>query len=507
MTLWGLLSKASESHLQQLLLKVFPPKASESRIQQLLIKAGLSILALKALRRILSLVLRIRIKNSSLCPVHALGLTSIGTQRHSDPKVEVSAPAGRLDPYPIGTELVMSFARKRFFWTAAHIPGLEIVHWEQMGDVADCIFEDSKKSLGFPEFLTQLRGMSEVEIDPLPAWVDFELLDDGCRFFVETWPLVFQGFGWAVLGGFGCETASAVLLESRYWAAQGESGQRDTWKRLRETAAWLYDMCVPGAKAFLPGGVAWTSALHVRFLHARTRAMVNAKGTWDSDKFGLPINQGQLIGTLLGSSVLLVQGMEEATGMPVRDRDKEGFTHLWRVIGHFFGIDPVLNPNTSYQRACTIMESVFAFAIPEQPSPAETGKLTQHICESVALGVRENFKAPATGEVVAAPARIFLGEAYGDAICLPPCKRWHYAVIHVRLVLTRWLYSAYFLLPLSPVRQVYKKIMEFAFTRMIESIHRNQQCRYASHLRYESDSMDKHLGFAEPHVSPELQGA
>ena len=290
-----------------------------------------------------------------------------------------------------------------------------------------------------------------LQVGKLPAWVDWRLLDDGMRFFVETWPLVFVSFGWAVVGGFGCESASAVLLESRYWAASGESGRRDTWKRLRETACWLHDICAGGAQAFEPGGRAWAAALHVRYLHARTRAELAAKhpaGVTSllSAEFGAPINQLQLVGTLLGSSALLLQGIERAMGLPLRARDKEGFIHLWRLVGHLFGIDDDKNPNRSFAHALTVMQSVFLYAIPAHPRPQLTHALTSHIYTAVVQGTSEDYGVPVSEALLAAQARLYLGRAYSDAIGLPRVSTLHTLAALLRLLAFRALFWPYFLL-------------------------------------------------------------
>ena len=257
--------------------------------------------------------------------------------------------AGQLEPYAEGEQLTMSFGRLPVTWTAQHIPGKVLKSWEYLGDAADKLMVPSEAG-GLPSrdvFIARLRAMEGAAIDPLPAWVDMVLLEDGMRFFVEAWPLVFLSFGWAVVGGFGCESASAVLLESRYWAGSGEQGRRDTWRRLRETACWLFDICAPGAQAFLPDGSAWAAALHIRYLHARTRAgLTSAHPNGFMAEWGVAISQLQLVGTLLGSSVLLLQGIEKAMGMPLRERDREGFVHLWRLVGHLFGseADPIRTP-------------------------------------------------------------------------------------------------------------------------------------------------------------------
>lgn len=400
----------------------------------------------------------------------------------------------------------MGFARRPLLWTAQHLPGATLAEWERLGDLtADKLMsaegpdQPEYGEPGLPSFDIFLKRLhaegSRARVDPMPEWLDTALLSDGMQFFVEAWPLVFLSFGWAVVGGFGCESASAVLLESRYWAASGASGRRDTWKRLRETACWLYDICMPGAAAFAPGGSAWTAALHIRYLHARTRTTLihSHPGTFDSDAFGTPINQLQLVGTLLGSSVLLLQGIEAAMGMPLRQRDAEGFVHLWRVIGHLFGIDEDKNPNRNYERACVVMESVFVFAIPAAPRPELTQTLTAHIYGAVAQGFKEDAGIPVSERLLSAQARLYLGHEYSDAIGLPRVSWYHTFLAFSRMLVFRCFFCLYFCFQKPRgvgatihsygIRPLYRAFMRRSFTALVNDVRARQPlCRFGKCL-------------------------
>lgn len=399
----------------------------------------------------------------------------------------VTAPAGRLEPYEDGESLVMGFRRQRFTWTADHTPGQDFASWEHCTDVADAIFQSSSNAEDkgkcfatgycslekFEESLPELIGS-----DP-PTWLDLELLDEGCRFFVQLWPVVFVSFSWAVMGGFGSESASAVLLRSRYWAHAGENGRLDTWNRFLETACWLHDMCAHGSASFQPGGVAWRACVHVRYLHCRTRAQILRTGGWDSKTHGQPINQCQLVGTLLGSSILLLQGMEELAGCKLPSRKKEGFVHLWRIIGYLFGIDDSMNPNTSVKNATIAMESLFAFGIAAEPSSDLSGKLVRHVCESVAEGTKAQLKAGrlATVGLVAAPGWIFLGPSYGRALGLPPSSTLELLLARTRLLGLHFMLRFYIHVPFAD--RMLQNINGWAFAKAVGIIRSSQpRCRF-----------------------------
>eukprot|EP00930_Biecheleria_cincta_P068393 TRINITY_DN5578_c0_g3_i1.p1 TRINITY_DN5578_c0_g3~~TRINITY_DN5578_c0_g3_i1.p1 ORF type:complete len:506 (-),score=60.17 TRINITY_DN5578_c0_g3_i1:245-1675(-) len=395
-------------------------------------------------------------------------------KRRSDAKYLKTAEqvkAKNLNGHPPGTKVVMGFRRESFTWTAEHIPGKILDAWQQRTDAADEYFE---LGMGVEEFEKRIGNLAF-----MPDWVDWELLDRGCSFFVRVWPFVFFGFSWALLAGFGAESASAVLLKSRYWASHGEQGRLDTWKRLRETACWLHDIAMHGKKGFSPGSISWKACIHVRYLHCRTRATIWKAGDWDKEEYGQPINQVQVIGTLLGSSVLLLRGMEELVGLSLPSEDKEAFIHLWRVIGFLFGIEDELNPNRSVHRAQVALESVFTHGIPEFPDRSLTAVLTQHICESVAFGIRTEFGAPVTASMVGVSAWYFVGAAYGKAIGLPEASFHGHVVGFARRCLLRFVLLIYLLVP--GTSWVFDRVMRYLFNAMALSVRKRQpQCRFGA---------------------------
>ncbi|GEM_PF-744518 len=111
-------------------------------------------------------------------------------------------------------------------------------------------------------------------------------------------------------------------------------------------------------------GKGYLAAKKVRFLHASMRYMLtspelfkaygNAKNPnsmsealsqrkqpWDSEKFGVPINQEDLAYTLLTFGFIIPKCLD-AWGVPISRQQKEGFLHLWKVIGHIMGIEDEL---------------------------------------------------------------------------------------------------------------------------------------------------------------------
>ena len=360
-------------------------------------------------------------------------------------------------------------------------------------------------------FLERLRADKTQRIDPMPEWVDYDLLDDGMKFFVEAWPLVFVSFGWAVVGGFGCESASAVLLESRYWAGNGEAGRRDTWRRLRETACWLFEICAPGAQAFAANGSAWHAALHIRYLHARVE--VSARPMVASAAESEAARASRSKSSVCRSRNCNWWGLcSDRPSCSCREwsvrwgcRSAAGIRRASYTCGASWGtylaFDEDKNPNTCYSDASVMMESVFLFAIPESPRPALTHALTSHIYQAVSEGMRAEHGLPVSEALLASQARLYLSDEYAHSIGLPPVAWYHTLLSVCRLLVFRTCYAPYFLLHgwdearssrtgfvgatlhAYVVRPVYRLVMRRSFAALVKDVRARQPgCRFAEKL-------------------------
>jgi ER-bound oxygenase mpaB/B'/Rubber oxygenase, catalytic domain len=89
------------------------------------------------------------------------------------------------------------------------------------------------------------------------------------------------------------------------------------------------------------------AARGVRLLHAAVRAFITldpeASGRYDVAELGVPINQEDLIGTLLTFTVVVFEALERM-GIAVDPADADAYLHTWCVVGHLLGIRPELLP-------------------------------------------------------------------------------------------------------------------------------------------------------------------
>ena len=202
-----------------------------------------------------------------------------------------------------------------------------------------------------------------------PGWADDELIAAGQRFFAR-WPLPIA------------TTLFCAALPTAYAAPQGAAvmkatsllGQRGSVaRRLAETGHMVFDVMDPttvlrvpaepgdaggpggpggpGApggqpRSLHPGSQGYLTVRSVRLLHGLVRQtlLAGSDETWPSGG-GIPINQEELLGTLLTFTVTVLDGLERLE-IPVAPAEAAAYLHTWCVVGWVLGIDEALLPRT-----------------------------------------------------------------------------------------------------------------------------------------------------------------
>src|SRR4029079_10235172 len=86
------------------------------------------------------------------------------------------------------------------------------------------------------------------------------------------------------------------------------------------------------------------SVIRVRLMHAFVRHKLLRSG-WETDRWGGPINQADMAGTVLSFSVTYLIGLR-LLGFVIPRRDREALVHLWRYVGRLLGVSDTLLPAT-----------------------------------------------------------------------------------------------------------------------------------------------------------------
>jgi len=116
-------------------------------------------------------------------------------------------------------------------------------------------------------------------------------------------------------------------------------------RRLFETAQFIVDVLSPGGLG--PGGKGVRTAQKVRLMHAAIRHLIltDTTSAWDVKELGVPINQEDLLGTLMTFTWLILDGLARL-GVKLTPRDQQAYLETWLAVGRLMGIEPQLLPRT-----------------------------------------------------------------------------------------------------------------------------------------------------------------
>jgi len=219
----------------------------------------------------------------------------------------------------------------------------------------------SSSSSSTSESTSPAKDLYQHYYENVPDWVDYDQIQRGIDVFVAYFPVAgLSLFHISLVGGFSIPQIVEVLMATRYIVPRGlitggapaattpESNARDrkmTAERLMDTGGWNFSCMVNDeddertAASLRPGGKGWEATLRVRVLHAKVRRSLTKSKRWDGEKNGVPINQEDMVGTLLAFSVNVLLGIEIIAGRPLRETETRDYLALWRYIGWLLGID------------------------------------------------------------------------------------------------------------------------------------------------------------------------
>ena len=194
---------------------------------------------------------------------------------------------------------------------------------------------------------------------PLPEWVDDGRMNRAAQVFLDNALGIGQALFCASLPeAYASPRGARVLtLTARL--------TRDPVRRISETAQMVYDVVTSQGLVPVvlteqrgPSGVGYADARRVRLMHAAVRwfilhdasvehrqgppAATTVEPVW-FDEWGIPLNQEDLLGTLMTFTVAVFEALERS-GEALDDADAEAYLHRWCVVGHLMGIRADLLP-------------------------------------------------------------------------------------------------------------------------------------------------------------------
>ncbi|MEU2602422.1 oxygenase MpaB family protein [Streptomyces hirsutus] len=168
-------------------------------------------------------------------------------------------------------------------------------------------------------------------VDPVPDWVDFDLVDEGGRvarrFGRNSADVMLQ---LALIGSYRFDGPPRLLVET------GGLAGGSALRRIAETQQWASTVTGPGAMRRRGQGFRLT--VHVRLMHALVNHEAESGGRWDVARLGLPVNQSDLAATLGLFNAMHLLGVR-LLGVRVTRAESRALMHLWKYVGHLMGVD------------------------------------------------------------------------------------------------------------------------------------------------------------------------
>ena len=261
-------------------------------------------------------------------------------------------------------------------------------------------------------------------VERVPVWADWEAIDRGGDALLRAGPL-----GGIVLGVRSLVLGYASPGGNKPLVFSGRLNEQ-AMRRLNETARFVQATCKRGGlRPFADG---YQITLKVRVIHAQVRRMLLQSGRWRSETWGEPINQHDMLGTLLLFSIILLDGLRKL-GARISPEDGERYMQLWKYSGHLVGVDPALLPSSEIE-AVRVGELIAA----TQGEPDEDSRnLTRALLDSSLDGAHtraQKRNALRRRQFASAMCRELIGDELADKMGVEKTTWRHMVPLMRRLV-------------------------------------------------------------------------
>ncbi|NLE80745.1 MAG: DUF2236 domain-containing protein [Rhodococcus sp.] len=210
---------------------------------------------------------------------------------------------------------------------------------------ADAVIADvmSESSLTWSEALAALESPTTVTttsvalqeflelVATTPPWFDAAIAHSGARAWWRFGSLQISTLYQSLIYGYQAQGFVRPL------AATGRLSE-GTWDRVVATGRWIALATAPGMMK--PGAPGWVETVRIRLVHAMVRHHLRTHASWDSDRWGVPINQTYAQLTITAGFLVLPLTVAHDLGIRYSEAELEAITHLWRYIGWTMGVEP-----------------------------------------------------------------------------------------------------------------------------------------------------------------------
>lgn len=208
----------------------------------------------------------------------------------------------------------------------------------------------------------------------LPLWANTEKINLAEKTFARYAPQIAMLLNFKALPlCYACKNGAKVLAATGRLVESKNNVARAA-RRLFETSQMVINVMSP--QGLTPKGTGIVTVKKVRLYHAAIRMFLQhphkGQEPWDVNKYGAPINQEEMAGTLMAFSALVIDGLAQVGG-ELTEEQKDAFIHCWNIVGHFIGLDPSLYP-TNYQSGWNLGIQIISKNKDESPEGKELTK-------------------------------------------------------------------------------------------------------------------------------------
>jgi len=258
-----------------------------------------------------------------------------------------------------------------------------------------------RNDTALPEQLPEAARAYFDQTAALPDWADRRQMAQGAALFGRHASRIMLLLGhYSLPACYAARNGVQVLHVTGYLS-------KNPSPRLLETAQFVCDVMAPaGLEA---GGAGIRSAQKVRLTHAAVRHLI-AQHDWNP-AYGLPVNQEDMIGTLLTFSTLILDGLKKM-GFAISTADADAYIHTWKVVGHLSGVQPALLPDDAAD-AQALLLAIQRRQIAASPEGAQ---LARALLEMLQEATRGSLFANMPVNTI----RFFIGDPTADLLEIPP---------------------------------------------------------------------------------------
>lgn len=265
------------------------------------------------------------------------------------------------------------------------------------------------------------------QLDTVPDWVDEDIMKLGS----QTSRRVGSTANWflrngALMGGYRFSSITKPLV---FTGSLG--GKVTSVRRLTETGHFWFEATRENNLTRFSEGFKIT--VHVRMMHALSRKKVLNAKNWDTSKWGIPINQYDMVGTNIAFSALFLLGAR-MVGYHFSKEESRSVMHLWRYVAYLLGIDEKLTP-VSEQDARRIIYAFFLYQNDQiDEDSLELAEALRDLPLITAKTPVEVLKAKILIQMNAGFTRFYVGDHGSNALNVP--KTTFFKILPILLPMT-----------------------------------------------------------------------